>query len=522
MKLQTLLLITFLLLPLFACKSQASVSIPPTSTTIRVVQDSTIPASERTLQPIQAVATEETQEIVPPTATERVCPPSAGSPSITHTANVNIFFTQNAADVTQVTRYLNLTGEILEQIIFDVEANRVPAAFTLNSLRVDGEEAPAYELTGRQMTISLPQPLPPGCSIEIEMIFRLVLPVIGEGAAGIGGYFGHSQRQLNFGNALPFLATRQNGDWVIHPVSAIGEQIVADPANWDVRLVIEGAPDNLIVAAPGTIEQHDAGEIHILFENSRDFAFSLNTGASLASQVTANGVTVEMVTFEDAIVPGENGPIRGPAHALEAAARAVEMYSDLFGQYPYDRLVVVQGDFPDGMEYTGLVFVGGDWFRTYPGTPASYLFLITVHEVAHQWWYASVGNDQAFNPFLDEALATYSEVIFLEEFYPDLRDWWWDFRVGTFVPPDYNGLPVNSSVYQFDSIRPYINAVYLNGANMFEALRQALGTDAFFNWLRRYAEASARRIATPDQFWALLTPAQQEIAAETRARFTGQ
>lgn len=520
MKFLTISLVALLSLILFACKSQAVVSIPPTSTTVRVVQESTIPPSERTLQPVQSdTSTEATEETILPTATERVCPPAAGLPAVTHTANVSVTFSDRSAEVTQTTRYINLTGEILEQIVFDIEANRVPAAFTLSSLLVDAQEAPAYELTGRQMTISLPQPMPPGCPVEIEMSFRLLLPVIGEGASGIGGYFGYSQRQLNFGNALPFLAARQNGDWIMHPVTAIGEQIVADPAVWEVTLQIEEAPDNLVIAAPGNMEQINDSTTRISFENSRDFAFSLNVDASQASQVTSNGVTVEMITFEDAIVPGENGPLHGPAHALEAAARAVEMYSDLFGQYPYERLVIVQGDFPDGMEYSGLVFVGGDWFRSYPGAPSSYLFLITVHEVAHQWWYASVGNDQALNPFLDEALATYSELIFLEEFYPDLRDWWWDFRVGTFVPPDYSGLPVNSTVYQFDSARPYINAVYLNGAKMLEALRQELGTDAFFDWLGRYAENSARRIATPDQFWSLLAPSQQEAVAEIRTQF---
>ncbi len=522
MKFMNIALILFPSVLLLACKSPASVSIPPTSTTVRVVQELTMPSVERTLQPIPATAsTEEAQESISPAAPERECPPAAGSTSVTHTADINISFSRRSAEIIQTTDYLNLTGETLGEIVFDIEANRVPAAFTLDSLLVDGQEAPVYELTGRQMTISLPHPLPPGCPVEVEMSFQLVLPVIGEGASGIGGYFGYSPRQLNFGNALPFLTARQNGSWVIHPVTAIGEQIVADPANWDISIDIEDAPDDLDIAAPGTIDQIGQNEFRIRFENSRDFAFSLNIGASHTSQTTANGIVVEMISFEDAIVPGENGNLYGPAHALEAAARAVEMYSDLFGQYPYERLVIVQGDFPDGMEYTGLVFVGGDWFRSYPGTPASYLFLITVHEVAHQWWYASVGNDQANHPFLDEALATYSELIFLDEFYPDLHDWWWDFRVGTFVPPDYSGLPVNSTVYQFEAPRPYINAVYLNGAKMLQALRQDLGTDAFFEWLRRYAETSARRITTPEQFWSMLSPTQQDSVAETRAYFEG-
>ena len=35
-----------------------------------------------------------------------------------------------------------------------------------------------------------------------------------------------------------------------------------------------------------------------------------------------------------------------------------------------------------------------------------------VHETAHQWWYSLVGNDQTRWPFLDEALAGFSEYVY--------------------------------------------------------------------------------------------------------------
>ena len=40
---------------------------------------------------------------------------------------------------------------------------------------------------------------------------------------------------------------------------------------------------------------------------------------------------------------------------------------------------------------------------------------LITHEVAHQWWYNVVGNNVIDDPWLDEALATYSYVIYLEE-----------------------------------------------------------------------------------------------------------
>jgi aminopeptidase N len=165
-----------------------------------------------------------------------------------------------------------------------------------------------------------------------------------------------------------------------------------------------------------------------------------------------------------------------------------------------------------------LVFVSTNWFTSYTGDPASFLTLITIHEMAHQWWYARVGNDPATNPWLDEAMATYSEYIFFEQFYPSLKDWWWDFRVNSHSPTGY----VDSTIYQFTTIREYINAVYLRGVRMLHAIRTDIGTEPFFELLRKYAEAGDGRIADPDLFWSMMTPEQLEATKNTRAAFLRQ
>ena len=50
-----------------------------------------------------------------------------------------------------------------------------------------------------------------------------------------------------------------------------------------------------------------------------------------------------------------------------------------------------------GIEYPTMIFLG-------TGTAGA----LTTHEVAHQWFYGLVGNDQARDPVLDEGLATYA------------------------------------------------------------------------------------------------------------------
>jgi aminopeptidase N len=77
-------------------------------------------------------------------------------------------------------------------------------------------------------------------------------------------------------------------------------------------------------------------------------------------------------------------------------------------------------------------------------------------------------------------------------------------------------------VYEFPTIRAYIDAIYLRGVKMLHALRQNLGDDAFFDWLRRYADAGAGHIVTPEQFWSLLTPEQWDATALTRQEYLRQ
>jgi len=238
---------------------------------------------------------------------------------------------------------------------------------------------------------------------------------------------------------------------------------------------------------------------------------------NVAVEFLPDGTQIELYTFTD-LTPEGNRPILPEeitVHALRSAVQSFEMYTDLFGAYPYTRLVVVQGDFPDGMEFSGLAFVGDRWFVRYHGDPASYLTLITVHEVSHQWWYARVGNDPAMTPWMDEALSTYSEYVFLEEYYPDLREWWWEFRVNQFMPEGF----VDATIYDFPNVRAYINAVYLRGVKMLHEIRGKLGKEQFFDLLALYAQTEQGEIATPQDFWALMTPEQLANTEEIRFRY---
>jgi len=94
---------------------------------------------------------------------------------------------------------------------------------------------------------------------------------------------------------------------------------------------------------------------------------------------------------------------------LLASARTTLLADEQrFGSYGAPELDIVQTPTIDaaGMEYPEIVFVemtdssaGAD---SWPKTAA-----LTAHEIAHQWFYSLVGDNQWREPFLDESFATF-------------------------------------------------------------------------------------------------------------------
>lgn len=432
-------------------------------------------------------------------------------------ADVTVDYGARTADVSQRIIFHNLEAEPLDKLVVDVQANQWADAFSLLDLRVNGESAD-YQLDSNRLEILLVAPLQPGCWLEAALTFQLRPSAIREGLRSYRGFFGYSPRQLNLSHFLPAVAARLTGDWRIHQPSGIGEQIVYERANWQVQITAKNASDKLQLAAPGVVTRLGTGQWLVELSASRDFAISLSEEFILSEQQVAPGLVVAVYNFADAVVNAGGSRLDSVSHLLDEAGKALDLFARYFGAYPYQRFVIVQGDFPDGMEFTGLVFVGSAWFYGFDGTPKNYLTLIAVHEVAHQWWYARVGSDSALNPWLDEALATYSEYLYIEAFYPAERNWWWSFRVAGFFPQG----KVDSAVYEFTTARAYINAIYLRGVQMLQNLRDDMGDAAFMQLLWQYSQAAAGRIADPALFWSLLPAEQQILTSSTRSEFLRQ
>ncbi len=489
-------------------------TLAPTMPTVRI-QASTPPTDATPTRELRAVeaATSTLTPTVPPPMVYR-CDDLPDPYPAHYDLIANVDYANKTVDVAQTVHFRNRTSETLTDLVMSIEANGVPDQFQLGGIRFNDVEM-THILDANRLWLPLPVGLGPGCEATIELTFRLRIPRIGDSRLAYKGYLGYSERQINLGNWMPVMAPRLDGHWIVNDVALIGEQTISDQALWTVALNVLNAPHGLVMAMPGEVTQPEANQWRVVFEGGRDFTVSMSPFYRVLRQRAFSGVEVELYALPDAIQMVNGTPLDGAAHALTEATKAFQQFEALFGRYPFTRLAIVQGDFPDGMEFSGLVYVSTTWFYSFRGGVRNYLTIITVHEVAHQWWYMQVGNNAALVPWLDEALSTYSEYIYYEEFYPQDRNWWWSTRVGYYDPRG----KVDSTVYEFSTPRDYINAVYLRGVQMLQKLREDIGTEAFFDLLATYAERSNGKIATAETFWNLLSPAQWEQTLRTREQF---
>jgi aminopeptidase N len=114
--------------------------------------------------------------------------------------------------------------------------------------------------------------------------------------------------------------------------------------------------------------------------------------------------------------------------------------------------------------------------------------------------FSQAANDQALEPWLDESLSTYSELIFYESQYPDLVPWWWSYRINFFEPSGYIDIPV----YQGQNDDIYKRIVYFNGTHFLRDLRSRIGDEAFYAFLKDYYAQEKDQIATNEDFFRIL------------------
>ncbi len=194
--------------------------------------------------------------------------------------------------------------------------------------------------------------------------------------------------------------------------------------------------------------------------NVRDFVFAAAPDYKTISATV--GDTVIRVYYRSG----------APASAiLSAAKNAIAKMEALVGPYPYATYDIAQTAGGYGMEAPGLT-----WIPTGVGT--ANLSYLVHHETGHQWFYGIVGNDQANEPFTDEAVTD-----FLARNVLGQRR---DSRCST--------ARLDLSIYKYSSAC-YYEIVYIQGGNFLDDLRKSMGNTAFWSGIRAYIAENRFKLA---------------------------
>ena len=457
------------------CSAAAQVTSPPAVSTVDSPPDSPT-----------AVIPTETSPPPAPTATPTPVP----DPLSKYTLSAQLDYDTHLVNVDQQISYVNTTASELSELLLLVEPNSYPNGFSLGELTWENEEPISnYTLTGRELIIPLPDILSPGSAVTVNLSYQLNLP-------NQNAPYGYTERQANLSDWYPYVPPYISSEgWLVRDDAFLGEHLAYDLAEFMVAVQLANAfsaQGRELVIAASSAPDLDGNTYHYHHSPARNFALSVSDLYQVLETQVGN-VQVKSYSF----------PFHAQADiaALEESAKALSIFNELFGPYPHQSLSVVEADFLDGMEFDGLIFLSHAFYDYYTGDQRSNLTIIAAHEVAHQWFYGLVGNDQAMEPWLDEALSTFSEVYFYENAYPELVDWYWENRVYFHDPQGW----VDSTIYEAEGYYPYRYAVYLRGALFLDELRSLMGEVAFLEFLRAYLDQYNASQVTGDDFFNLLS-----------------
>lgn len=470
-------------------------------------------STDNTAAPEQAaqISSTSTTGSLEETATPSLMPPSSTPEPLPYTQYalaVVLDYDNHHLEVVEKVIYTNSFETPLQNILMLVEPNRFPGGFQLTQLKWgDDQDITNYTLQGAELLLPLDQPLSPGKSLEFQITYELQLPQQ-------NAPYGYSERQTNLADWYPFIPPYVPGaGWLVREPSFPGEHLAYDVADFQVQIQLvnpNSASGLALTIAASALDQGSEDQHSYQLKAARNFAWSVSDQYQLLTKTVGE---VEVLGYSFPYHAGSDQP------ALQTTADALALYSDIFGPYPHDSLSVVEADFLNGMEYDGLNFLSHAFYDYYTGTPENNLVIIAAHEVAHQWFYGLVGNDQALEPWLDEALCTYSESLYYAHYYPDLLEWWWDNRVRFHQPVGW----VDSTIYDTNDFKLYKDAVYLRGALFLEDLKNLIGVETFDAFLHDYLKQYTHRQVTGNDFFALLeSHTQADLSGLLREYFANR
>ena len=413
-------------------------------------------------------------------------PPDPKRPAVTLTFDV----ADDHRTVTGTQRVVFTPDRPVSEVVFRLWLNSPAARDDGGSIEVTDASGPmTFEAAGGSgqgtlLRVALPAESPAGVAVSTTLSFRMTLP-----RASIDRW-GHTAHTAWWASAHPMLAWVRGTGWhTAEAIGMLGETAANETARYDVTVTAPFNDTVLSIASPSSTEATGEGRKRWRFrhETARDVALSVGPFSTKA--IKAAGVPVT-IAVSDELAYG--AAAASYVESIERLTQAsMTLFARQFGPFPYPSLTVVALEpiRSAGVEYPGLIWVGSQAYRR-----------VVPHEVAHEWFYGLVGDDQAAHPWLDESFASYAEGLYNDES--------GDRFVGEL---DGNGAVGRPMSYWDDNRDSYGRVVYAKGAGALLTARAEVGEDVFDRLLRCYVRENAHTVATPDDVAAAFAPAPRVL-----------
>lgn len=290
----------------------------------------------------------------------------------------------------------------------------------------------------------LPEPVPPGGVVTVEIAFRSKMPSIFARTGAEGDYVLAGQWFPKIGVFQDAgEAGRREVGWNCHQFHAHSE-FFADFGDFDVTLDLPGRYAGKVGATGVLVSENvSEGRVRARFvqRGVHDFAWTGDPDFEVVSGhfEPDRDVPQEMrrtwsellgVAEEElALDPVELTLLVQPEHRdqaeryLGAARAAIRGYGLRLGAYPYTTLTLV--DPPrgamgsGGMEYPTFITLGTSVLLDVPPFDGVLLpEIVTVHEFGHQYFQGMIASNEFEESWIDEGINSYYESLVMEDEYP--------------------------------------------------------------------------------------------------------
>lgn len=385
----------------------------------------------------------------------------------------------------------------------DIEKNMKLSA--VKEVKDDGREL-KYSVNDKDKTIvmvNLENPVEPGHVGKICVEFE---EYIAYGMSRMSYSFfdpDKSNITVSLGPFYPVMPVYENHKWATDRYFDDGECFYTKCADYDVSIKV---PDEYKVISTGSEKKNDDGTWTISARNVRDFAI-ITGNRYIKKNVEVDGVTINVW-----YPAGKDEYQKWADKMTVVAGKAVEIFDNYFGKYPYDTLDVVAAVYEyGGMEYPQMVRITETDMYMSNEDDELRSSMDVVHEIAHEWFYAVVGNDQYNEAWLDEGFARYCEILFKEKAGIDkeiIKDEILkrrsDYEYTLYYPITSNESQLGEKIRKNGKNREvvyisYGTVVYDGGALFLLDLREAMGKEKFQKFMKDwYSTNMFKEVTTKD------------------------